>query len=249
MVYELPVDPPRSRSARHLIGTWTSRARAGALAVVVTLLPAEAAARSGMDCYGAELDVLIGIAVEPSGPPTGFRLPRPGNWLINVGESRLLHDMPCQKEPIPVYSGWAGGVHTWIGTEGAAELEQNEVTLLSVRLSGLSRSGRSGHEASVRSQVEHVLSQGPMHEGGYLRVIGTNTDAVGGMWLLPDSYRNPLGNRVSISCALVCSARYGLTPTIGLSYQFRVNNRERRPDFVAVDRAARQLFLGWIQEQ
>lgn len=96
--------------------------------------------------------------------------------------------------------------------------------------------------------MENVYSQATVSDMGHLRRPSDRGDAVGGSWLLVESYPDETGQRIRLGCALDCNLEYRLGSSLGLRYHLIVSNKEETPDLIAIDRAVRRTVLDWFPE-
>ena len=221
-----------------------------AAALLLGVGPLHATPKTPMaDCYDATLDVILDTNEDVPGLTRRFSLPYPDAWLVDLGTGgKLLEQLPCQPEPVRA-SGLVGS-GGWPSAKTKERLADSGVTLWQVRLSATDHSAWIAKDGVYVRPLDatKVVSQGIDVGAGYGRIIGSNLDAVGGRWLLPDAYRDPLGYRISIDCALLCDAYYRIFPTVSINYSFLVNDKNQRVDFVAVDRIVRSSLLDLVSE-
>lgn len=201
------------------------------------------------DCYGDRLDVVFPSVTAGDGellPEVNMALPSPKAWLVITTEQAVLSQLPCQAEPIEVRRATILGIDPRLGH--AAIPAEEGIRIQMIKLSRIS----IGKEQFVANQSRGAAigfeKDSQLVQGGYLRRIGADKDAISGSWLFPDSYRSPFGVRIKMGCATVCRTSYGLDAerSILVSYRFFVNDHSRRPDWVAIDQSIRKLVDQWM---
>jgi hypothetical protein len=203
-------------------------------------------------CYGERIEVVFAAFTSEDGiklPAVHLSLPSPDAWLISVpGSDLLLEQQPCRAEPVVISRATVMGIDPRLGDVAIPVAGAPSVRVQMIRIGRAWR--RDIIDASSARDTERITSEGEPADGGFLRQIGTNTDAVGGGWLFPENYLSPFGNRISMSCAQVCYVSYGLDPTtrLSLSYRLLIEDTSRQPDWIAIDQSIRELVQEWIKD-
>lgn len=203
-------------------------------------------------CYGERIEVVFTAVISEDGtalPAVHLSLPSPDAWLITVpGSELLLEQLPCQDEPVAIARATVMGIDPRLGHVAIPVAGAPSIRVQMIRIGRAWR--RDLIDSSAMRDTELITSEGTPAEGGFLRQIGTNTDAIGGGWLFPESYLSPFGNRISISCAQICSVSYGLDPEtrLSISYRLLIEDTSRQPDWIAIDQSIRALVQQWIED-
>ncbi|MEM7059901.1 MAG: hypothetical protein AAF557_20150 [Pseudomonadota bacterium] len=204
------------------------------------------------DCYGETLEIKMpskfgdGIETEY----TYFSLPAPNAWLVNIGDGKLLDDVPCQangdlSEPVPSRNLWGGFFDPRLGHERKTLEVDGGIRLHTLRITS------PNFDSIVRQEawwLDNVLSLATKNAEGYLRRPSVEGDAVGGTWSFPESYLSPVGTRIRMGCALTCDIEYRIDRNLKIRYQLQVPDRNRDYDWIEIDRVARKVVLGWITD-
>jgi hypothetical protein len=204
-------------------------------------------------CYGERIEVVFAALTSEDGikrPAVLLSLPSPSAWLIRVRDNstQLLGQLPCRDEPVVISRAIIMGIDPRLGHVEIPVAGAPSVRVESIRI-GRSRPDALASEAA--RDTERITSKGTPADGGFLRIIGTNTDAVGGTWLFPEDYLSPFGDRISIGCGgRSCEVSYGLDPETQLSLLYRlvIEDTSRQPDWIAIDQSIRELVQQWIKD-
>lgn len=226
-------------------------------------------------CYGETLDVAFRGWSNGGydGTRILLRLPFPNSWegvtvdatVRKGGGPQNLLDYPCLPEPIDVVVV-EGGPFLETSPQYKNLLTGND----SIRLQSLTLTAADFEfvSESLDRNISGTLKDGSELPGGFVRAKGSNMDATGGRWLLPESYKAPDGRRIQVSCAWNCTVEYLLAVSQGadrtsktwmyLSYRFDTGVLKYGPgdirDFlperwIAQDRIVRELINSWIVEE
>jgi hypothetical protein len=204
-------------------------------------------------CYGERIEVVFAAFTSEDGiklPAVHLSLPSPNAWLIRVPDNsiQLLGQLPCRDEPVVISRAIIMGIDPRLGHVEIPVVGAPSVRVESIRI-GRSRPDALASEAA--RDTERITSEGTAADSGFLRLIGTNTDAVGGAWLFPEDYLSPFGDRISIGCGGgSCGVSYGLDPETNLSLLYRlvIEDTSRQPDWIAIDQSIRELVQEWIKD-
>ena len=200
-------------------------------------------------CYGETLEVSLLSLFKNDGKiqeRTVFALPSPNAWLVTLKGGGLLHDMPCQDEPIEVSKIWGGFIDARLGHGdfGVPGIEGVRVRWL--RLSG------TGAEISGRIEkffISETVENGVLTEAGFYHRIGQNTTATGGGWVFPETYQSPICTTIHMGCTGTCRVEYRIFPNLNLVYELLLDDENTIPDWIAIDRYVRSVILDWIIEE
>jgi hypothetical protein len=246
-------DPQRFQVAGILNTLYTGCA--SVLFVSLILLGRVASAETGTmaACYGERIEVVFPAVTSQEGtelPAVHLSLPSPDAWLIGVrGSDLLLEQLPCREEPVAIREARVMGIDPRLGHVAIPVAGAPMVRVQMIRIGRAWR--RDLIDSSAVRDTDRITSEGTPADDGFLRIIGTNTDAVGGGWLFPESYLSPFGNRISIGCAVTCATYYGLDPEtrLSLSYRLLIEDTSRQPDWIAIDQSIRALVQQWIEDR
>lgn len=203
-------------------------------------------------CYGERIEVVFPAVTSQDGanlPAVHLSLPSPDAWLIALPRSDLLlEQLPCQNEPVVIGRATVMGIDPRLGHVAIPVAGAPSVRVQMIRIGRAWR--RDLIDESSARETERITSEGTPADGGFLRQIGTNTDAVGGGWLFPENYLSPFGNRISMSCAQICHVSYGFDPEtrLLLTYRLLIEDTSRQPDWIAIDQSIRELVQQWIKD-
>lgn len=69
-----------------------------AIGILCVSTVSQAAVQS--DCYGTSLELTIRSTFDPADDGYQVSLPSPQSWIVNIGNSQNLRDVPCSEEPV-----------------------------------------------------------------------------------------------------------------------------------------------------
>lgn len=203
-------------------------------------------------CYGERIEVVFPAVTSQDGtelPAVHLSLPSPDAWLIAVPDngSLLLEQLPCRDEPVVINRATIMGIDPRLGHVSIPVSGAPSVRIQMIRIG---RARPDSVASSAMRRTDLIESEGTPAGGGFLRRIGSNTDAVGGSWLFPENYLSPFGDRISIGCALTCDIDYGFDPEtrLSLSYRLLIEDASRQPDWIAIDQSIRAVVHQWVED-
>ncbi len=200
------------------------------------------------DCYGTSLDLTIRSTLDPADNGYLVSLPSPQSWIANIGNSQNLRDVPCSEEPVTANSAVHIAARGLLQDDDRALLDSEGARLTGLHIHALSAGGIATYLRSYEWWMENAYGQATLTDMGHLRRPSDKGDAVGGSWLLTESYPDKTGQRIRLGCALDCVLEYRLGPSLGLRYHLIVQNKDETPDWIAIDRSVRRTVLEWFPE-
>lgn len=93
------------------------------------------------DYYGISLNLTIRSTFEPADQGYQVSLPSPQSWIVNIGNSQNLRDVPCSEEPVLANSAVHIAARVLLRDEDRALLEREGVRLTSLHIHALSAGG------------------------------------------------------------------------------------------------------------
>jgi len=208
------------------------------------------------DCYGDSLDIVFlgGTGLDGSVvPEVHLTVPAPDALIISLlDEGRPpLDTVPCRAEPVATNIVTFMSIDPRLGHAAIALPDDLGVRIRMISVGHMQRAdvqpGAEIRASRYRTLGEHV-GNGLFHYQG-----GHTAAAIGGGWLLPDTYLSDFQEPITVFCSgfgNICDTRYGLDAQRNLyvSYRFSVEDGTNVPDWIAVDQAIREIVFDWIKE-
>ena len=238
------------KSTRNHLNQFSKIAGFVIFALMLLISPPAMADTDQAACYGETLEVSLLSLFKNDGKiqeRTVFALPSPNAWLVTLKGGGLLHDMPCQDEPIEVSKIWGGFIDARLGHGNFVVPGAEGVRVRTIRLSNISAESA---ERSEKKSIDLFAAEGVLADNGFYRRRGNNPKVHGGGWMFPETYQSPIGSPLRIwFCAPTCHIEYRIFRNLNLRYELWLNDESAVPDWITIDRYVRSVVLNWIIEE